>query len=43
VVTTAELSLGDVLPGRCLVFAAKRRRTPDRYPRSSAELRRRSW
>jgi 16S rRNA (guanine527-N7)-methyltransferase len=43
VVTTAELSLGDVLPGRCLVFAAKRRGTSDRYPRPAAELRRRPW
>ncbi|OLC55821.1 MAG: 16S rRNA (guanine(527)-N(7))-methyltransferase RsmG [Chloroflexi bacterium 13_1_40CM_4_68_4] len=43
VVTMAELSLADVLPGRCLVIAAKRRPTPARYPRTAAELKRAAW
>lgn len=43
VVTTAELSLADVLPGRCLVIAAKRRASPLRFPRGAAELKRRAW
>ena len=43
VVTTAELSLGDALPGRCLVIASKRRPTPARYPRTASELKRQVW
>lgn len=42
-VTTASLGLGDVLPGRCLVIAAKRRAANARYPRSVAEMKRRPW
>lgn len=43
VVTTAELGVGDVLPGRSLVIVRKTRATPDRYPRPPAEARRRPW
>lgn len=43
VVTTAELGVGDVLPGRNLVIVRKTRATPDRYPRPAAEARRRPW
>ncbi len=43
VVTTAELGVGDVLPGRSLVIVRKTRATPDRYPRPAAEARRRPW
>lgn len=43
VVTTSGLGLGDALPGRCLVVVEKRRRTPSRYPRSAAEMKRRPW
>ncbi len=43
VVPTASLGVGDVLPGRQLVVMRKTRATPDRYPRSSAEARRRPW
>ena len=40
---TAELGLGDVLPGRSLVVIRKLRPTPQRYPRSPAEVKRRPW
>lgn len=43
VVPTASLGVGDVLPGRQLVVMRKTRATPDRYPRASAEARRRPW
>ena len=43
VVTTAELGVGDVLPGRSLVIVRKTRATPERYPRPAAEARRRPW
>jgi len=43
VVTTAELGVGDVLPGRSLVIVRKARSTPPRYPRSAAEVKRRPW
>ena len=43
VVPTASLGVGDVLPGRQLVVMRKTRATPDRYPRTSAEARRRPW
>jgi len=43
VVPTSSLGVGDVLPGRHLVVVRKTRSTPSRYPRSSAEARRRPW
>lgn len=43
VVPTSELGLADVLPGRNLVVVRKTKLTPDRYPRSAAEARRRPW
>jgi len=42
-VSTAELGLGDELPGRNLVVIRKTRPTPARYPRTAAEMRRRPW
>jgi len=43
IVPTASLGVGDVLPGRNLVLVRKTRATPPRYPRTSAEARRRPW
>ncbi len=43
VVTTAALGVGEALPGRCLVIAAKRVRTAARYPRGPVEVKRRPW
>jgi 16S rRNA (guanine527-N7)-methyltransferase len=43
IVPTASLGVGDVLPGRNLVVVRKVRATPPRYPRTSAEARRRPW
>jgi len=43
VVPTASLGVGDVLPGRQLVVIRKTRATPERYPRTSADARRRPW
>lgn len=43
VVPTASLGLGDPLPGRQLVVLRKVRPTPDRYPRTPAEMKRRPW
>lgn len=43
VLSTAELGLADALPGRTLVVVRKVRGTPPRYPRTSAEARRRPW
>jgi 16S rRNA (guanine527-N7)-methyltransferase len=43
VVATDALGVGDVLPGRNLVVVRKARATPQRYPRTSAEARRRPW
>ncbi len=43
IVTTAELGVGDALPGRSLVVVRKTRATPDRYPRPASEARRRPW
>jgi 16S rRNA (guanine527-N7)-methyltransferase len=43
VVSTIHLGLADVLPGRNLVVMRKIRASPDRYPRTSAEARRRPW
>jgi 16S rRNA (guanine527-N7)-methyltransferase len=43
IVPTASLGVGEVLPGRSLVVVRKMRATPLRYPRASAEARRRPW
>ncbi len=43
IVPTTDLGVGDVLPGRNLVVVRKVRATPARYPRTSAEARRRPW
>ena len=43
VVTTASLGLGERLPGRQLVVLRKTRATPERYPRTPAEVKRRPW
>ena len=43
IVSTVQLGLADVLPGRNLVVMRKIRASPDRYPRASAEARRRPW
>jgi 16S rRNA (guanine527-N7)-methyltransferase len=43
IVPTASLGVGDELPGRNLVVVRKIRATPLRYPRTSAEARRRPW
>ena len=43
VVSTAELGVGAVLPGRSLVVVRKTRSTPARYPRSAAEVKHRPW
>lgn len=43
IVSTADIGVGDVLPGRNLVVIRKIRPTPARYPRTSAEARRRPW
>lgn len=43
IATTASLGLGAPLPGRCVVVARKRGRTPARYPRRAAEMQRRPW
>ncbi|MEO8633120.1 MAG: 16S rRNA (guanine(527)-N(7))-methyltransferase RsmG [Chloroflexota bacterium] len=43
IVPTASLGVGEVLPGRNLVVVRKTRATPPRYPRTSAEARRRPW
>ena len=43
IVSTIQLGVADVLPGRHLVVMRKVRATPDRYPRASAEARRRPW
>lgn len=43
VVSTSELGLDDVLPGRNLVVIRKVRATPSRYPRAATEARRRPW
>jgi len=42
-VSTADLGVDDVLPGRNLVVIRKVRPTPPRYPRPAAEARRRPW
>ncbi|MDQ6858696.1 MAG: 16S rRNA (guanine(527)-N(7))-methyltransferase RsmG [Chloroflexota bacterium] len=43
IVSTTELGVADVLPGRNLVVMRKLRATPERYPRAAAEARRRPW
>ena len=43
VLSTAELGVGEQLPGRNLVVIRKTRATLSRYPRPSAEARRRPW
>jgi len=43
IVSTVQLGVADVLPGRNLVVMRKVRATPERYPRTSAEARRRPW
>ncbi len=43
IVPTTSLGVGDVLPGRHLVVVRKTKPTPPRYPRTSAEARRRPW
>ena len=43
IVPTASLGVGDALPGRNLVVIRKSRTTPPRFPRTSAEARRRPW
>jgi 16S rRNA (guanine527-N7)-methyltransferase len=43
IVPTASLGVADVLPGRNLIVVRKVRATPLRYPRTSAESRRRPW
>lgn len=43
IVPTMSLGVGDVLPGRNLVVIRKTRQTPSRFPRTSAEARRRPW
>ena len=43
VVSTADLGVGDLLPGRSLVVVRKVRATPARYPRTPVEARRRPW
>lgn len=43
IVPTASLGVGGVLPGRNLVVIRKTRTTPPRFPRTSAEARRRPW
>jgi 16S rRNA (guanine527-N7)-methyltransferase len=43
IVSTLQLGVGDVLPGRNLVVMRKTRPSPERFPRPSAEARRRPW
>lgn len=43
VLATSSLGLGDELPGRHLVVMRKTRATPDRYPRTPTEMKRRPW
>jgi 16S rRNA (guanine527-N7)-methyltransferase len=43
IVSTIQLGVADVLPGRNLVVMRKVRASPDRYPRAAAEARRRPW
>ncbi|MBI2774033.1 MAG: 16S rRNA (guanine(527)-N(7))-methyltransferase RsmG [Chloroflexi bacterium] len=43
VIATSDVGLSDVLPGRSLVVLRKTRPTPDRYPRTPADMKRRPW
>jgi len=43
IVSTEELGVGDALPGRHLVVLRKARPTPQAYPRTAVEARRRPW
>lgn len=43
IVPTASLGLAEQLPGRSLVVMRKLRATPDAYPRTPAEMKRRPW
>ncbi|MDE3102136.1 MAG: 16S rRNA (guanine(527)-N(7))-methyltransferase RsmG [Chloroflexota bacterium] len=43
IVPTASLGLAEELPGRSLVVMRKDRSTPDVYPRTPAEMKRRPW
>lgn len=43
IVSTLQLGMADVLPGRNLVVMRKTRGSPDRYPRTAAEARRHPW
>ena len=43
IVPTSSLGLGERLPGRQLVVMRKARPTPERYPRTPAEVKRRPW
>lgn len=43
VVSTASLGLAEQLPGRHLIVIRKTRPTPDRYPRTPTEMKRRPW
>lgn len=43
VISTEELGVADVLPGRHLVVLRKVRATPHAYPRPAVEARRRPW
>jgi len=41
--STADLGLGDILPGRSLVVVRKIRSTPLRFPRAPVDAKRRPW
>jgi len=41
--STADLGLGDILPGRSLVVVRKVRPTPPRFPRTPVDAKRRPW
>lgn len=43
IVPTLSLGLAEELPGRSLVVMRKTRATPDAYPRTPAEMKRRPW
>ena len=43
IVPTSSIGVGELLPGRHLVVVRKTRPTPSRFPRTSADIRRRPW
>ena len=43
IVPTSSIGVGELLPGRHLVVVKKTRPTPSRFPRTSADIRRRPW